>query len=218
MKKLFIKADNPAELLEIPNIHYIFELCHISNTLKSSVRALRKVDDMPDDNPSVTRDRFYSVINITAFTFEGMNRTLSILNKISFKPSENLKSEYAWLLMNEKNKKSYLNKVLGEIRNKYGFHFTPFVNENIVRKGIDKYPPLFTKGKTEQSIDTVYPIVDELIGHNMVNLGGLDGTFDEKFIKLFDKLVEFTMRFYVLIDEVIAELTLDYISSYNDSV
>lgn len=204
MYRFQLNVNDFDKLTSIPNLNYAMSLFHIINTLRSAQRYLIETDVL-ENEPVTLRNRVYCLLNCSCFTYEGMKTTCKILKKISGYLSRNVLKDVAWIIKEVKDKNSVYRTILENIRNNIGFHFRMKISQELLKKSVSSYPPIFLEGSSTKNKDMTYIISDNYVANYFKN-----DDSESSIRSLIKTISDYNLKLCDVLDKVISDLLYNY--------
>jgi len=167
--KLLIDISDAKEINRIPYIRELIVLSYIVNSIDSMRDQYIQMSQRPQ-TPASNRDAIYGMIQLSALSYEAMNKANSVIKKLANIVPTTLHSEIAWLHSELKSPLSFYNEVLAPIRNELGFHFSHSLANLPLHKCIPHVPPILAETDYKEYPQLIYVLPTEIISSFLLSL------------------------------------------------
>jgi hypothetical protein len=207
--KVVLKISNVEELLRIQNIQTLIVFCHIYNNVSTSHRLLLSLHRQPISFLS-DRDNMYMINVSSSYLYEGIKKAYRLLrNNYSLIPTDS-HSEYAWMRGEIFNHDSFYNKILSNIRNKLGFHFSGDVFSNTYISRLESFPITIGSGIKDNSINFAFEYTDTIMMYYLSSLVNSDRSDEDNIIYIVENLRDYNIRYIDFIRAIINSIAGNY--------
>ncbi|MCK4296591.1 MAG: hypothetical protein KAW56_08365 [Candidatus Marinimicrobia bacterium] len=134
-----------------------------------------------------------------------MKTTCKILKKISGYLSRNVLKDVAWIIKEVKDKNSVYRTILENIRNNIGFHFRMKISQELLKKSVSSYPPIFLEGSSTKNKDMTYIISDNYVANYFKN-----DDSESSIRSLIKTISDYNLKLCDVLDKVISDLLYNY--------
>jgi CRISPR/Cas system-associated endonuclease Cas3-HD len=203
-----IKKSEVPRLINDGKFFHAIQLARIVNILRSNLRSYYNVVDSTEIE---LKDRINLLLIHAAFLYEGLktikkkySQLLNVNSLIDHKDLiEKLKNEI-------KNKSSFTNSVLKNIRNKVFFHF----DEDFISNMLATYNPnedvlfAFAIDETIREANVIYPFVDDLIYRYLTSLINKGENAEQKYDLLLSQISNLSELFCTIVDDILLKKLL----------
>ena len=207
--RVALKARDIQEVRSIPYLRDILVLTYILNTMRSSQRLIISTSSKPDI-PTRPRDNLFGLLVNISFTYEAMKTASGVLKKLAASLPKHLQKDLSWVIIEVDAQDSFFNSILEKIRNGVAFHFNLAISEDDLAQAIHTFPVILGEGLSTKIGDWSYVLVDNLVTQYFARYDPSPGEPTEKAIALLERLKEYNRKFCATLEQVVAELMVNY--------